>query len=169
MPRPVAAMPLMNVGDHVTSMLVGPLDYSFNNYKIQQLATPTFVSSGLQPETTQAPVDQELLVGTFNVENPEPGDGSPASGRLAGQIVNNLSSLDLMAIEEVQDNNGTTNNGVVDASQTWQLLIDAITAAGGLAYQYRQIDPVNNADGGAPGATSASGSSSARTATKFID
>ena len=65
--------------------------------------------------------------------------------------MNNLSSPDLVAIEEVQDNNGTTNNGVVDASQTWQLLIDAITAAGGPLYQYRQIDPVNNADGGAPG------------------
>jgi uncharacterized protein len=149
-PRPAAAMPLMNVGDHVTSMLVGPLDYSFNNYKIQQLATPTFVSSGLQPETTQAPEDQELLVGTFNVENLDPGDGA-LFGRLAGQIVNNLRSPDLLAIEEIQDNNGTTNNGVVDASQTWQLLIDAITAAGGPLYQYRQIDPVNNADGGAPG------------------
>ena len=55
MPRPVAAMPLMNVGDHVTSMLVGPLDYSFNNYKIQQLATPTFVSSGLGPRRRRLP------------------------------------------------------------------------------------------------------------------
>jgi predicted extracellular nuclease len=149
-PRPPAAMPLMNVGDHVTSPLVGPLDYSFNNYKIQQLSTPTFVSGGLTPETTQAPVDQELLVGTFNVENLDPGDG-PLFARLAGQIVNNLSSPDLLGIEEIQDNNGTTNNGVVDASQTWQMLIDAITAAGGPLYQYRQIDPVNNADGGAPG------------------
>ncbi|HET9673879.1 MAG TPA: Ig-like domain-containing protein [Gaiellaceae bacterium] len=149
-PRPAAAMPLMNVGDHVSSMLVGPLDYSFNNYKIQQLATPTFVSGGLQPETTQAPVDQELLVGTFNVENLDPGDG-PLFDRLAGQIVNNLSSPDILGIEEIQDNNGVTNNGVVDASQTWQLLIEAITRAGGPLYDYRQIDPVNNADGGAPG------------------
>ena len=149
-PRPAAAMPLMNVGDHVTSPLVGPLDYSFNNYKIQQLATPTFTSGGLTPETTQAPADQELLVGTFNVENLDPSDG-PLFGRLAHQIVDNLRSPDLLGIEEIQDNNGVTNDGTVDASQTWQMLIDAITAAGGPLYQYRSIDPVNNADGGAPG------------------
>ncbi len=149
-PRPAAAMPLMNVGDHVTSPLVGPLDYSFNNYKIQQLATPTFTSGGLTPETTQAPADQELLVGTFNVENLDPSDG-PLFDRLAHQIVDNLRSPDLLGIEEIQDNNGVTNDGTVDASQTWQMLIDAITAAGGPLYQYRSIDPVNNADGGAPG------------------
>ena len=113
-PRPSRAMPLMNVGDHVTSMLVGPLDYSFNNYKIQQLATPTFVSGGLTPETTQGPVDQELLVGTFNVENLDPRDG-PLFDRLAGQIVNNLRAPDILGIEEVQDNDGTVNSGVVDA------------------------------------------------------
>jgi predicted extracellular nuclease len=149
-PRPAAAMPLMNVGDHVTSPLVGPLDYSFNNYKIQQLATPTFTSGGLTPETTQAAVDQELLVGTFNVENLDPSDG-PLFDRLAHQIVDNLRSPDLLGIEEIQDNNGVTNDGTVDASQTWQMLISAITAAGGPLYQYRSIDPVNNADGGAPG------------------
>jgi uncharacterized protein len=65
--------------------------------------------------------------------------------------VDNLRSPDLLGIEEVQDNSGGTNNGVVDASQTWQMLIDAITAAGGPLYEYRQIDPVDDADGGAPG------------------
>ena len=34
---------------------------------------------------------------------------------------------------------------------TWNTLIAAIAAAGGPAYQYRQIDPVDNQDGGAPG------------------
>jgi uncharacterized protein len=153
MPRPAAAMPLMNVGDHVTSPLVGPLDYSFNNYKIQQLATPTFTSGGLTPETTEAPADQELLVGTFNVENLDPGDG-PLFGRLAHQIVDNLRSPDLLGIEEIQDNNGVSGGAadpVVDASVTWQMLIDAITLAGGPSYEYRQIDPVDDADGGAPG------------------
>ena len=52
----------------------------------------------------------------------------------------------------MQDNGGAADNGVVDASETWRLLIEAITRAGGPLYEYRQIDPVNNADGGAPGA-----------------
>ena len=47
---------------------------------------------------------------------------------------------DLLAIEEIQDNDGAANTSVTDASVTWQLLIEAIVAAGGPAYQYRQID-----------------------------
>ena len=35
LPRPAKAMPDMNVGDELTSPVVGPLDYSFSNYKIQ--------------------------------------------------------------------------------------------------------------------------------------
>ena len=66
-------------------------------------------------------------------------------------IVNNLRSPDLIAVEEVQDNNGATDNGVVDATVTLQQLVDAITAAGGPAYAWREIDPVNDQDGGEPG------------------
>ncbi|MBK9492018.1 MAG: hypothetical protein IPO07_26860 [Haliscomenobacter sp.] len=51
----------------------------------------------------------------------------------------------------MQDNNGATNNGIVDASTTYNSLITAITTAGGPTYQYRQIDPLNNDDGGEPG------------------
>jgi predicted extracellular nuclease len=39
----------------------------------------------------------------------------------------------------------------VAANQSWQRLIDAIVAAGGPLYDYRQIDPEDNADGGVPG------------------
>jgi predicted extracellular nuclease len=40
---------------------------------------------------------------------------------------------------------------VVAADQTIGKLIGAITAAGGPAYQFREIDPVDDADGGQPG------------------
>jgi hypothetical protein len=52
---------------------------------------------------------------------------------------------------EIQDNNGPTNNGVVDASETYGALIGAIATAGGPAYDFRDIAPVNNQDGGEPG------------------
>jgi predicted extracellular nuclease len=65
--------------------------------------------------------------------------------------VNHLRSPDLIAIEEIQDANGPTNNGVTDATATWNALIAAISAAGGPAYQFRQINPLNNQDGGEPG------------------
>jgi uncharacterized protein len=40
---------------------------------------------------------------------------------------------------------------VTAANLTWDKLIAAIAAAGGPVYQYRQIDPVDDQDGGAPG------------------
>jgi uncharacterized protein len=150
-PRPTRAMPVMDVGARIVGSIAGPVDYTFANYKIQALSRPAFMASAIQPEVTRAPVDQELAVATFNVENLDPGDG-PLFDRLAAQIVGNLRSPDMIGIEEVQDNSGAANNGVVDASETWRLLIEAITRAGGPLYEYRQIDPVDNQDGGAPGA-----------------
>jgi hypothetical protein len=52
---------------------------------------------------------------------------------------------------EIQDNSGATNNGIVDADVTIGLLISAIQTAGGPAYQFRSINPVNGQDGGEPG------------------
>jgi predicted extracellular nuclease len=43
------------------------------------------------------------------------------------------------------------DNGLVTARRTLGLLIEAIREAGGPAYEFRQIDPENNADGGQPG------------------
>ena len=39
----------------------------------------------------------------------------------------------------------------MDATVAWTRLIGAIQAAGGPQYDYRQIDPVDDAEGGAPG------------------
>jgi predicted extracellular nuclease len=152
-PRPLGkAMPDMNVGDDVTSPIVGPLDYSFSNFKIQATTMPVFVSGGIRREVAGLPdKSKELAIATFNVENLNPGNPAAKFADLAELIVDNLRAPDILAIEEIQDNDGTTNNGVTDASQTYAMLIAAIRSAGGPTYAYRQIDPVNNADGGVPG------------------
>jgi predicted extracellular nuclease len=111
----------------------------------------TPVDGGLVREITAAPRDGELAVGTYNVENLSPTSGPAAFLRHARIIVRHLRSPDLLAVEEIQDNSGVTDDGVTDASRTWHMLIRAISAAGGPTYQYRQIDPMNNADGGVPG------------------
>ena len=151
LPRPAKAMPDMDVGAVVTSPLVGPLDYTFANYKIQATMTPAFTPSTIEREQAAAPSDQELAVATFNVENLSVNDPQAKFDELAGMIVDNLKAPDLLGIEEVQDDSGFTNDGVTDASQTWARLIAAIQAAGGPLYEHRQIDPLDNEDGGAPG------------------
>lgn len=57
----------------------------------------------------------------------------------------------LLFLQEIQDDNGATNNGVVSANLTLTTLIDSIKAQSGVAYAYAEIDPVNNQDGGEPG------------------
>jgi uncharacterized protein len=146
----LVATPVVNVGDGFTTPVVGVMDYSFGNFKLNLTAPLTRVDGGLQRETTRAPRDQEIVVGTYNVENLDPGDAG-AFARHAQLIVGNLHAPDLLAIEEIQDNDGPTNSSVTDASVTWGRLIDAIAAAGGPEYQYRQIDPVDDRDGGEPG------------------
>lgn len=144
--------PQVDVGARL-GQVTGVIDYAFGNYELRTLATPTVAqATTLQREVTAlAPAADQLTVATFNVENLDPGDGAAKFNALAAAIVGHLKNPDVLSLEEVQDNSGATNNGVVAADQTLQLLIDAIAAAGGPTYAYRQIDPVNNSSGGEPG------------------
>src|SRR5262249_650085 len=54
-------------------------------------------------------------------------------------------------LEEIQDNNGPTDDDVVDADETFKLLIQAIITAGGPEYDYRQVNPIKDQEGGEPG------------------
>jgi uncharacterized protein len=147
----VLPTPLVNVGDHFAGAVLGVLDYSFANFKLNITAPLTRVDEGLEREVTRSPRDQELAVATYNVENLDPTDGPAVFARHADYIVNHLRSPDLVAIEEIQDNDGPANTSVTDATTTWNGLIAAISAAGGPSYEYRQIDPVDDQDGGEPG------------------
>ncbi len=145
----IATNPDVNVGATL-STVQGVVGYNFNNYEVQVTALPTVISDTLARDTTTlVGTANQLTIAAFNVQNLDPGDAT--FGALAGQIVNSLRSPDIISLEEIQDNNGATNNGVVDATVTFNTLIAAIATAGGPTYQFRQIDPVNNQDGGEPG------------------
>ncbi|MBB5118387.1 endonuclease/exonuclease/phosphatase [Streptomyces eurocidicus] len=144
--------PVANVGDELTGTTAGPLDYdNFGGYTLQATELGTLKDRGLKRETTRRQKDGELAVATYNVENLSPKTPQAKFDRLAAALVTNLASPDIVALEEVQDDNGTTDDGTVDAGQTLRKLTDAIAAAGGPAYQWRQINPVNDQDGGQPG------------------
>ncbi|HCA85031.1 MAG TPA: endonuclease/exonuclease/phosphatase [Streptomyces sp.] len=146
------AFPVADVGDVLSGTTSGPLDYDqFGGYNVQATALGSLTDNRLAPETTRAQAAEELAVATYNVENLDPADPQSTFDRLATGIVTNLASPDIIALEEIQDNNGATNDSVVAADQTYTKLTDAITAAGGPAYAYRQIDPQDDADGGEPG------------------
>jgi predicted extracellular nuclease len=147
------AMPAVDVGDSLGTV-TGVLDYSFANFKLLVDAAPTVTSGGLERETGAAAKAGQLTVATFNVENLDPGDPAAKFDELAGLIVDNLGAPDLLSLEEVQDDNGPTNDSIVTATATYAKLIAAIAnpkGANGPTYEFRQIDPVDDQDGGETG------------------
>jgi predicted extracellular nuclease len=146
----VADFPVANVGDTLAGTTAGPLDYNqFGGYTLVASELGTLKSAGLERETTEKQRRGELAVATYNVENLDPSDDTFAAH--AAAIVNNLQAPDIVSLEEIQDNNGAVKDGTVAADQTMRKLIDAIVAAGGPAYDWRSIDPVDLTDGGEPG------------------
>ncbi|GLZ80214.1 endonuclease [Actinorhabdospora filicis] len=143
--------PAVNVGDHFSGPAVGVLDYDFGGFRLELTSALTRVAGTLAPETTTAAGAGEVSVATFNVENLDPADPQAKFDGLARQIVTNLAAPGILAVEEIQDNDGPANSSTVDAAQTFGKLIAAITAAGGPSYDYRQVNPVDDADGGEPG------------------
>jgi predicted extracellular nuclease len=112
----------------------------------------TVTSANLQQEVTSlASTPSKLTIGSFNVENLAPTDPASKFSALGVQVANNLHSPDIVALMEIQDNDGATDDAVVDATTTFNMLIAAIHAAGGPTYQFRSINPVNDQDGGEPG------------------
>jgi predicted extracellular nuclease len=66
-------------------------------------------------------------------------------------IVSQLGSPEILGVEEIVDNSGEANDGVVDATLTLRALVAAIRDADGQAYDFREVLPADGADGGAPG------------------
>jgi predicted extracellular nuclease len=141
----------VNVGDHFSGPATGVLDYSFGNYKLELTSAITRVAGTLAKETTTGAGPGQLAVATFNVENLDPTDPQSKFDGLGAAIATNLAAPGIIAVEEIQDNDGPANTSTVDATTTWNKLISAITAAGGPPYTVRQINPVDDADGGEPG------------------
>jgi predicted extracellular nuclease len=148
---PKGAMPMASVGDSIPGDTVGVIDYSFNNPKLEVTAAPSLKLGGLQREITKRQSRDQLAISTFNVENLAPSDPQIKFDRLAAQIVTNLQSPDILALEEIQDNSGAVQDLTVDSTVTSDKLIAAITAAGGPAYSARWVNPQDLTDGGAPG------------------
>jgi hypothetical protein len=147
----LANVPTANVGDSYRGATVGVLDYDFGNYEILPTVGPVLHKGNLQRQVVRKATRNDLSVATFNVENLAPSDPQSKFDTLGQYAAHNLAAPDVLALEEIQDNDGATDDGVVAANQTLQKLVDAIKAAGGPTYQWAEIDPTNDADGGEPG------------------
>lgn len=146
------SVPAIGVGDRLGDV-TGVVGYSFGNFEVNALAEFAIMPSELGRETTSLTgTEERVTVASYNVLNLSP-DSSDDNQRvtLAFQIVNNLQSPDVIALQEIQDNSGETDDGTVDATETLQALIDAIRAEGGPQYAFFDVAPADGISGGAPG------------------
>lgn len=58
---------------------------------------------------------------------------------------------DILFVQEIQDDSGGSNNGVVSANRTLSTLANAIEKTSGIRYDFVNIEPEDNMDGGQPG------------------
>ena len=93
--------------------IVGIVTQAFGFYRILPLTNIKKVATDLPaapPSTiTSSGTCKRLSIGSYNVENLTP--TSSYLPDIARHIVDYLHTPDLMFIQEIQDNNGVTNNG----------------------------------------------------------
>ena len=105
-------------------------------------------------KTTIVKAEDKLTIASYNLENFSNNTSSTSNdkaSKLARAFAKDMQNPDIIGVTEVQDNNGESA-GDSKANQSYERLIAAIKAAGGVEYKYVNIDPVNNQDGGAPNA-----------------
>jgi hypothetical protein len=143
-----------NTGD-LLGDVTGIVSYdSRSNYEVIVTEEFTVTSGGLQKEASTslaAADDDHLTVATYNAENLDALDPDVRFTTIAAELVNKLKSPDIVALQEIQDDNGTTDNGLTTSDATLQKLVEAIELAGGPKYSYTYVAPENNEDGGQPG------------------
>lgn len=144
----------VGTGDVFTDDVIGVVGYNNGNFKIipSKGSLPEIHNSTFEREITELEIDpNKLTMASYNVENFHPGTPQEKINKIGDSIVINLKSPDIIALLEIQDNNGPVDNGVVAADKTYETIINAVIAAGGPAYKYTDISPQDKKDGGEPG------------------
>ncbi len=162
--------PLVNVGSTLRTSVIGPLNYRSEAYQIVARGTIEVGEArpAVQPNVSLTSDGEGITILTLNgfnldvhvegahaVSDPERDiDDDIHYGRfemLARAIVHEAGAPDIVALQEIQDNDGAELTSVVDASETYKQLIKDVKRLGGPSYRWADIPPEVDADGGQPG------------------
>ncbi|MDN4608024.1 lamin tail domain-containing protein [Sporosarcina highlanderae] len=145
-------------GDRFEGPITGVVGYSFQNYKIytslNDMQQAHVKGDAIPEKTTIVKAEDKLTIASYNLENFSNNTKTTSidkAKKLARAFAVDMQSPDIIGVTEVQDNNGP-DAGDSKANQSYERLIQAIVDAGGVKYEYVNIDPVNNEDGGQPNA-----------------
>lgn len=153
------------VGDRFSG-LTGAVITDNAAYGLQLATAAGYSPKNWIEEPVPATMDEKVLtVASYNVENLDPwiedasrlppdadsdNDGEKFKA-IAKHVVTLLRSPDVVALQEVQDNDGGEYSDVVASDKTLDELTRAIAQAGGPAYRSATLDPVDDNEGGQPG------------------
>ncbi len=161
--------PRLDVGSKLLSRIVGPLNYRVEAFQLRvdhsisiKSAEYPLTSSQLKPKpgfltimtlngfNLDAHVESASRVKNANQDiDDDWGDGRFHT--LAQALVSQAHSPDIVALQEIQDNDGAEITEVIEADETFKSLIRAIREVGGIQYHWVDIAPQLGADGGQPG------------------
>jgi 2',3'-cyclic-nucleotide 2'-phosphodiesterase (5'-nucleotidase family)/glucan-binding YG repeat protein len=142
---------VVKTGDTFNGTVTGVVSYGFGNYKVLVSDLPQLTEgTNTREESEIVYAEDKLTVASYNIENFTAKNAEKVN-KIAESIVNNLKTPDIIGLVEVQDNNGSTDDGTVEADKNYEALIAAIAANGGPTYQWTDIAPENKVDGGEPG------------------
>lgn len=145
-------------GDAFNGPITGVVGYSFQNYKIyvslDEMKAAHTKGNAMPEKTTIVKAEDKLTIASYNLENFSNNTKTTTADKarkLARAFAIDMQNPDIIGVTEVQDNNGP-DAGDSKAAASYERLIQAIKDAGGFQYEYVNIDPVNNEDGGQPNA-----------------
>src|SRR5262249_35321747 len=148
--------PNVNVGARLDDV-TGIVNYSFGNYEVLATSPVTVATASplAKTGTTLTGDATHLLVGSYNAENfSTVASGQAKLNSIADESLHTLNAPGIIALHEIQDDSGPTDNGTTSASQNLQAIVDAINTLSVGTVHYAFIDnPFINDDknGGAPG------------------
>ena len=164
-----AAAPTVNVGATLLEPVIGPLNFRVASYQMAAVGPIKVKSAAVEVHTTTLKSDEThitvLTLNGFNldtkIEDPnkvkDPRrdvDDDVGQGRftaLGRAIADDAAGPAIVALQEIQDNDGAEISEVVRADRTYAYLIAAAKRAGGPEYKWLEIPPEVDADGGQPG------------------
>lgn len=140
------------MGDYLGDV-TGVVSNAFGFYRV----LPLTAISPVKNATTDHPAVSFKSEGTcrgltfanYNARNLDP--GSQFLPGVASQIANKMLTPDIVFLQEIQDNSGEADDGAVTGNETLAALSVAIEDASGVVYDFVEVAPEDNQDGGAPG------------------
>ncbi|GJE03102.1 choice-of-anchor I family protein [Methylobacterium isbiliense] len=148
-------LPTIDTGTRFNDV-TGVVNYSFGNYEVLATDPVTIATPSPRVKTggTLTGDAENLLVASYNAENLDPTDGPARFATIASEVLGRLNAPDVIALQEIQDNDGPGNTAstVTSASQTLQRIVDAVAAAGGPSYAFIDNTYIgDDTNGGEPG------------------